>query len=73
MTAVPIKISALRKIAEAKNLDLDIEVDGGINKDTIRTVLEAGANVVVAGSTVFNGNVTENAKELLAIMKEYEG
>lgn len=67
------KISALRKIAEAKNLDLDIEVDGGINKDTIRTVLEAGANVVVAGSTVFNGNVTENAKELLAIMKEYEG
>lgn len=67
------KISALRKIAVAKNLDLDIQVDGGINKDTLRTVLQAGANVIVAGSTVFNGNVTENAKELLAIMKEYEG
>ena len=67
------KISALRKIAVAKNLDLDIQVDGGINKDTLRTVLQAGANVIVAGSTVFNGDVTENAKELLAIMKEYEG
>lgn len=67
------KISALRKIAEAKNLDLDIQVDGGINKDTLRTVLQAGANVIVAGSTVFNGNVTENTEELLAIMKEYEG
>lgn len=67
------KISALRKIAKAKNLDLDIQVDGGINKDTLRTVLQAGANVIVAGSTVFNGDVTENAKELLAIMKEYEG
>jgi ribulose-phosphate 3-epimerase len=47
---------------------LDIEVDGGINRDTINEVLEAGANVIVAGSAVFGGDVKANAKELLEKM-----
>ena len=53
------KIRTLRELASKKNPDLLIEVDGGINTSTIRTVLEAGANVCVAGSAVFSGDRTE--------------
>ncbi len=47
------KIRALRNMAIKKNLKLDIEVDGGITEENIYTVTEAGANVIVAGSTVY--------------------
>ena len=43
---------------------VDIEVDGGINLSTIDTVLEAGANILVAGSAVFKGNIGENISGL---------
>jgi ribulose-phosphate 3-epimerase len=66
------KIRALRKRAMELGLNLDIQVDGGINDSTIRTVLEAGANVCVAGSAVFGENTVENAKRYLAIMDEYK-
>ncbi len=49
------KVQKLRQIAP----NLDIEVDGGINSDTIQSVLDAGANVIVAGSFIFNA---ENRK-----------
>lgn len=65
------KIRTLRELASKKNPDLLIEVDGGINTSTIRTVLEAGANVCVAGSAVFSGDRTEKVKGLLEVMKEY--
>lgn len=65
------KIRTLRELASKKNPDLLIEVDGGINTSTIRTVLESGANVCVAGSAVFSGNRTEKVKGLLEVMKEY--
>lgn len=65
------KIRALRDLAAKKNPALLIEVDGGINASTIRTVLEAGANVCVAGSAVFSGDRTEKVKGLLEVMKEY--
>jgi len=48
------KISALSVLAKERNPDLYIQVDGGINKDTAPLVVEAGANVLVAGSAVFN-------------------
>lgn len=66
------KIRAMRRILQEKNLDIDIEVDGGIKESTIRQVLEAGANVCVAGSAVFGEHIEENAKKLLAIMEEYQ-
>ena len=65
------KIRSLRELASKRNPDLLIEVDGGINASTIRTVLEAGANVCVAGSAVFSGDRTKNAKGLLEVMEEY--
>ena len=66
------KIRRLRMMAKSKGKDLDIEVDGGINRETIHTVLEAGANVLVAGSAVFGGDTRENAKALKGIIEEYE-
>ncbi|MCX5750122.1 MAG: ribulose-phosphate 3-epimerase [Candidatus Saganbacteria bacterium] len=47
------KIKALRKIATEKGLNLDIEVDGGINSQTAHLAIQAGANVLVAGSAIF--------------------
>ena len=50
------KIAALRRMADEKGLDLRIEVDGGINHDTARQVVDAGADVLVAGSYVFGAD-----------------
>ncbi|MEE0981937.1 MAG: ribulose-phosphate 3-epimerase, partial [Acutalibacteraceae bacterium] len=47
------KVSALRAEAEKRELDLDIQVDGGISLETAPVAIEAGANVLVAGSAVF--------------------
>ncbi len=44
--------------------DFDIEVDGGINTNTIKKAVNAGANIIVSGSAVFNGNITKNIMEL---------
>ncbi len=52
-TVVP-KIEALRKRIEQRGLNVDIEVDGGISEATVRDVVSAGANVLVAGAAVFN-------------------
>ena len=48
------KVRELRKLIESKGLGIDIEVDGGIDLSNIYKVTEAGANVIVAGSTIFN-------------------
>lgn len=49
-------------------LNYDIEVDGGVNFDNIRDIHEAGANIIVAGSTVFKGNAADNVKKLIELM-----
>ena len=64
------KIRTLRDKADRLGLDLDIEVDGGIKLSTIRQVLQAGANVCVAGSAVFNEDTKGSAQALLKIMRE---
>ena len=47
------KIRELRKMSEERRLPLDIEVDGGINRETARQVISAGANILVAGTAIF--------------------
>ncbi|MCR4694656.1 MAG: ribulose-phosphate 3-epimerase [Pseudobutyrivibrio sp.] len=59
------KVRELSVLTRQKNLKIDIEVDGGINMDTIDDALDAGANIIVAGSAVFNGDVYSNTKALL--------
>ena len=49
---------------------MDIQVDGGINEKTLSTVLEAGANIIVAGSAVFGEDIPRNIKKLYDIMGE---
>lgn len=58
------KISQLAVLREAKGLDFDIEVDGGIDDQTIGLAAEAGANVFVAGSYLFNGGLEEGVDKL---------
>ena len=57
------KIKELKKIKEQKKLEFDIEIDGGINFDNNKLAIEAGANILVSGTTVFknnNGNIKKN-------------
>ena len=56
------KISALKTMIQERNLNVDIEVDGGIKMDNLDEVLNAGANVIVAGSAVFGEATKENAR-----------
>ena len=56
------KVQKLRKMITDAGLDVDIQVDGGINEKTIDKVLDAGANILVAGSAVFGGNIGENVR-----------
>lgn len=58
------KLREARKLIEKSGRPVDLQVDGGIKLDNIKTVYEAGANVIVAGSSVFGGNITENIKAL---------
>ena len=62
------KIKALRKMIEEKGLDIDIEVDGGVKTSNVKEVLEAGANVIVAGSAVFNDKTLENTKAFIEVL-----
>ena len=62
------KIRNLRQMITERGLDIDIEVDGGIKLDNVKKVLDAGANVIVAGSAVFGGNVEQNVQDFLKVM-----
>ena len=63
------KIKAAREMVKAHGLLTDIQVDCGINLQNLPEVLEAGANIIVAGSSVFKGDVAGNVKAFLDIMK----
>lgn len=56
-------------IVKAGKEDMYLQVDGGIGHDNVKTVGEAGANVIVAGSAVFKGDKEENVRKFLKIMK----
>lgn len=60
------RIRRIRQMEEELGATLDIQVDGGITRENVRVALDAGANVIVSGSAVFKGNITENIKGLMA-------
>ena len=62
------KLRDLKKIISAKKLNLDLEVDGGINFQNSKIVKEAGANVIVSGSTIFNQN-NGNLKKNISLLR----
>ena len=64
------KLKKIKEIITKKNLKIDLEIDGGINFENCRTAINAGANVLVSGSTIFkqnNGDLKKNIKLLRSI------
>ena len=68
MPEVLSKIKELKNIKDQKNLDFDIEIDGGINFDNNKLAIEAGANILVSGTTIFKNN-DGNIKKNIDILK----
>ncbi|MBA4687475.1 MAG: ribulose-phosphate 3-epimerase [Candidatus Galacturonibacter soehngenii] len=66
------KVSTLREMLTQKGLNTDIQVDGGITLSNVSQIIQAGANVIVAGSAIFNGDIKENTQSFIQIMKEHE-
>lgn len=66
------RIRTARELLEARGLSTDIEVDGGITADNVHVVLEAGANVIVAGSAVFQGDIGRNIQNMQERFKLFE-
>lgn len=62
------KIRQLKKMIDARGLKTDIEVDGGVNLENVTEVMDAGANIIVAGSAVFQGDLVENTQRFLDIL-----
>ena len=58
------KLKKLKEIINNKNLKIDLEIDGGINFENCKTVINAGANVLVSGSTIFKQNNGDLKKTL---------
>ena len=66
------KIQELRDLIQEEELDVNIQVDGGINEETMETVMQAGANYLVAGSYVFKGDLAANVREIKKQMEDIE-
>ncbi|MGI6529432.1 MAG: ribulose-phosphate 3-epimerase [Clostridia bacterium] len=60
------KIRELRRMLNERNLNTDIQVDGGVDAVTVKDVIEAGANVIVAGSAVYKA---EDTREIISVLR----
>lgn len=66
------RIRRLRAMLDARGMDKDIEVDGGIYHSNVAEVLKAGANVIVSGSGVYKGDILQNTAGFMEILRTYE-
>ena len=66
------KIREVRAMLNEKNLETDIQVDGGVTLSNVAEIIQAGANVLVAGSAVFKGDKVENVKAFHKIFSEIQ-
>lgn len=64
------KIRDLKKKIDRSGQQIDIEVDGGINLNNVREIMDAGANIIVAGTAVFKGDIRRNVESFLKIMEQ---
>ena len=62
------KIRELKKMIDKMGLKTDIEVDGGVTLNNVAEVLDAGANIIVAGSAVFSGDIEDNIRRFLEVL-----
>ncbi|MEM0160674.1 MAG: ribulose-phosphate 3-epimerase [Thermoplasmata archaeon] len=61
------KIKNIKEIILKNNLNIKIEVDGGVNQSNAKAIIEAGADYLVAASAIFNGNISDNIKKFYSI------
>lgn len=66
------KVRELKALLDQMSLKTDIEVDGGVTLSNVKEVIEAGANIIVAGSAIFRGDIRENTERFLSVLKEKE-
>lgn len=64
------KVREVKSMIQELGLKTDIEVDGGIRPDNVIPAMEAGANIIVAGSAIFKGDIMENVSNFLNIMQK---
>ncbi len=64
------KIRDLRRMIREKGCQTDIQVDGGVTLSNVTEIMDAGANIIVAGSAVFKGDIAQNVKDFLRLMEE---
>lgn len=67
------KIRDLRRRIDRLGLSVDLEVDGGVTAGNVGQLMKAGANIFVAGSAVFKGNITENIQKFRQVMEDERG
>ena len=65
-----LKVKVLKKYREKNNLKFIIEIDGGVNTDNIKIIVDAGVDLVVAGSAVFKNDISKNLNELNKLINE---
>lgn len=63
------KVRDVKQLIDRKRLKIDIEVDGGVTHENVDELVAAGANIIVAGSAVFEGNIEENVRRFLGRMR----
>lgn len=68
--AVTQKIKDVKSLIDNMGKNIDIEVDGGVNLDNVDMIMDAGANVIVAGSAVFKGDAVANVTSFLSKFNE---
>lgn len=66
------KIKDVRAEIERRGLQVDVAVDGGVNKENVGMILDAGANVIVSGSAVFKGDIEANVEYFMDILKMHD-
>ena len=65
------KVRELRELLDVRGLKTDIQVDGGVSVSNVRELMDAGANVFVAGSAVFNGDAAGNVRKFMELFEGY--
>ena len=63
------KIKDVRELIQQTGREIDVQVDGGIHVGNLKKVLDAGANVIVAGSAIYKGDVAQNVADFKTVMK----
>lgn len=64
------KVEFLTRIRKEKNLSFQIEIDGGVNRENIGGIVALGVDIVVAGTAVFRGSISDNVKKIMEVMAD---